>query len=183
MRIAVAPAALRLPIIRHLMGWIGCVSAEQASMRRALANGDNVGLYPGGIAEMVRTVGNVERLVLLKRKGFVRAALEQGISIVPVFVFGQSVVFGQLPLPTWVETLSRWLRASIVLPYGRFGLLVPRRLPLLYAIGAPIACPRTPSPTPAQVDEVHAGVVAAVQELYDFYKGIYGWGDRPLLLE
>jgi hypothetical protein len=33
------------------------------------------------------------------------------------------------------------------------------------------------------VDEVHARVVTAVQELYDRHKAEYGWENRPLVIE
>jgi len=183
MRIAVASNALRVPIVRHLMGWIGCVGASQASIGRALQQGDSVCIFPGGIGEMVRTDSSSERLLLGARKGFARLALQHGVPVVPVYVFGQSVAFGQLPLPAWVERLSRWLRVSLILPFGRFGLLIPRKLPLLYTIGAPILAARSPDPTASEVDAVHGATVAAVRDMYHFYRGAYGWGDRPLHVE
>ena len=48
-----------------------------------------------------------------------------------------------------VRALSRAIRASLILPYGRFGLLVPRKLPLLYAVGRPIECPGAGGPRPS----------------------------------
>lgn len=133
----VASVGYRAPLIRQLMGWIGCILANRGSIRAALGAGDSVAVFPGGIAEMVRTDASSERLVLQGRKGFVKLALEQGVPIVPVYVFGQSLLWSHLRLPG-LEAISRALRTALILPYGRFGLLVPRRLPLLYAIGEPI---------------------------------------------
>lgn len=183
MQIAVAPAALRLPFIRQLMGWIGCIRADKDSIRAALRRGASVGLFPGGIGEMLRTDAASERILLQDRKGFVQLALEQGVPIVPVYVFGQSVLWSQLQLPQWVQRLSRWLRVSLILPYGRFGMLVPHKLPLLYTIGEPIACPRLEGPSTEQITATHGAVVRAVRELYNFYKDIYGWQERPLVVE
>lgn len=42
-----------------------------------------------------------------------------------VQVFGNSETFKRLPLPSVVESVSRFLRASIVLFFGRWGLPVP----------------------------------------------------------
>lgn len=183
MRPAVAPAALRVPVLRHLMGWIGCVPVEKQAMRAILRMGASVGLVPGGIAEMLRTDWDCERVVLKSRKGFIQMALEEGVPIVPVYIFGTSTLCSNLQLPL-MERLSRWLRISLVLPYGRFGLLVPRRVPLLYAIGEAIECPGiNGKPTAAQVDDTHQRFLAAVEELYNFYKGCYGWQDRAIHVE
>mmetsp|Transcript_30636 Transcript_30636/g.101928 ORF Transcript_30636/g.101928 Transcript_30636/m.101928 type:complete len:354 (-) Transcript_30636:88-1149(-) len=186
MRMAVAPIGLRIPLIRQLMGWIGCIEANRSSISKALARGDSVGLFPGGIGEMMRTRADQENILLLQRRGFVKEAVKHGIPIVPVYVFGQSLAFGHLLMPAWVERLSRWMRASIILPFGRFGLLIPRKLPLLYAIGAPIVCPKLADgvvPSDGQVEEIHSLVVESVRDLYDFYKGMYGWDNRPLSIE
>lgn len=42
---------------------------DSGSIRKALKAGDSVGLFPGGVAEMVRTDGNQEKLLLRSRKG------------------------------------------------------------------------------------------------------------------
>lgn len=46
----------------------------------------------GGIAEMFMLERDREIIMLHKRRGFVRAALEAGVSILPVYYFGQSKV-------------------------------------------------------------------------------------------
>mmetsp|Transcript_39106 Transcript_39106/g.72594 ORF Transcript_39106/g.72594 Transcript_39106/m.72594 type:complete len:332 (-) Transcript_39106:59-1054(-) len=182
-RMAVAPVGLKVPLIRNLMAWIGSVGADKPSMSQAFKRGDSVCLFPGGIGEMMRTDSKVERLLLRERKGFVRVALEHGISIVPIFVFGQSETFLHTRLPSFVERLSRRLGVSIIFPYGRWGLLVPRKVPLLYAVGAPIAATSAGLTEEARVDDIHGKVVQAVHELYNFYKGTYGWSERTLSIE
>ncbi|CAE7195413.1 DGAT2 [Symbiodinium sp. CCMP2456] len=71
------------------------IRADKASISRALKNGDSVGLFPGGIAEMVRTDANTERLLLNSRKGVVKIAMEHKVPLVPVYVFGQSVLWSR----------------------------------------------------------------------------------------
>lgn len=176
MRIAAAWVSFRIPVIRQLMGWINTIPVDPSSIRKALKGGDSIGLFPGGVAEMVRTDSNQEKLLLRSRKGFVRLATEHGVPIVPVYVFGQSVLWSQLPMPSLVERLSRWLQASIILPYGRFGLLVPQKKSLLYAIGAPIE-------PGDNINTTHDAVISAVQTLYDTYKGLYGWENLALQID
>jgi 1-acyl-sn-glycerol-3-phosphate acyltransferase len=71
-------------------------------------------------------------VALLKgRKGFVRLALKTGAPLVPVYVFGNSKLLRLLKLPELFERMSRWSRISLTPFFGRFGLPIPFRLPLL----------------------------------------------------
>lgn len=183
-RVAVAPVGLWIPVVRHLMGWIGCVTVDRPSMARALKAGLSLSVVPGGIAEMVRTDSKMERLVLNSRKGLVQFALQNGVPLVPVYIFGTSTLWSQVTVPACVERLSRWLGVSLLLPYGRFGTLAPRKHRLLYAIGRPISgATSCGNPSSEEVDATHALLVSAVREMYDFYKGPYGWHNRPLSIE
>uniref|UniRef100_A0A7S1R5E7 Acyltransferase n=1 Tax=Alexandrium catenella TaxID=2925 RepID=A0A7S1R5E7_ALECA len=188
MKVATASISFRIPPLRHLLAWIGSIPADRASISAALRQGSSVCVFPGGISEMVRTGGACEQLVLNNRKGVIKLALEHGTPIVPVYVFGQTILWGQFPLPGWVERLSRRLRASLFIPFGRFGTLIPRKIPLLYCVGAPIALPKMGHPATDhlvqdQIDSAHRAVVDSVRELYDFYKGMYGWEERPLYID
>lgn len=71
LRIAAAQVSFRVPVIRQLMGWIDCIPADLPSIGKALQAGDSIGLFPGGIAEMVRTQSTEESLLLRARKGWV----------------------------------------------------------------------------------------------------------------
>ena len=53
-----------------------------------------------------------------------------------------------------METLSRKLKAGIMGFYGRWGLPVPRRVPLSLVV-APTKVAKIESPTVEQVDAVH----------------------------
>lgn len=183
-RCAVASSALTVPGLRHLMGWIGCLPVTPAAISAALKAGDSVGIVPGGIAEMMKTSMTMEHLVLEPRKGFVALAIEHGVPLVPVYVFGQSTLWTHLQPPAWVENISRNVGVSFILPWGRF-FLAPRKQQLLYAIGAPIATgtPDGRAPDRAHVDAVHRAFIEAIRRLYDANKAAYGWADRELLIE
>ena len=112
MRPVTADAALKMPVFRHLLGWVGAVGASKQSMLRTLRNGDSLCLIPGGIAEMflsrpgqknthsalvlrrfhrIHHTGQ-DTVLLNNRKGFVRLALEAGVDLVPTYCFGASLV-------------------------------------------------------------------------------------------
>jgi hypothetical protein len=70
----------------------GCVPATFKTLQKSLKKGNSVLVLVGGIAEMFHTKQDQEVIVLQRRRGFVRAALEAGVPLLPVYYFGQSQV-------------------------------------------------------------------------------------------
>ena len=71
-RTAVASVILQTPILKHLLGIFGLMSASSASLKKHLSKGGlegSVVLYVGGIAELFKSSVKEERLYLSKRKG------------------------------------------------------------------------------------------------------------------
>ena len=115
---------------------MGFISVDRKSFVAALKKGRSVCLIPGGIAEMfVCSYGNTKETLFIKnRKGFVKIALETGSQIVPCYCFGNSQTFtsgsGRV-----LKFVSRVLKASLVVFWGRGGLPVPHHVPMLTVIG------------------------------------------------
>jgi len=83
---AVASALLATPILKHVLGIFGLISASKKSMIRALQKKGVQGcvvLYVGGMAELFLSCENEEKLYLKQRKGFIKLALQQGVDVVP----------------------------------------------------------------------------------------------------
>jgi Diacylglycerol acyltransferase len=75
---AVADAVLYTPIIKHVLGIFGLVSASKKSMQRTMRKKGIAGsmvLYVGGMAELFLSCDKDERLYLKNRKGFIKLAL------------------------------------------------------------------------------------------------------------
>ncbi len=66
----------------------------------------------------------IQRVYLKKRKGFARIALERGASLVPIYYFGNSQLLDFLGGSN-ASRLSRSLRTSLLLYYGRWYLPIP----------------------------------------------------------
>ena len=175
MRPVVADIALRAPVFRHLLGWVGAIGASKPSMSRALQEGNSLMLIPGGVAEMFYSTPGKETILLRGRKGFVRLALETGTDLVPVYCFGNTRTLTLAPFIRLFETLARRLQFALVMFYGRWGLPVPHKVPLLYAVGARIPVVRLAKEhiTPEVVDALHDRFVAAMAALYDKYAVTY----------
>jgi len=173
-----------VPFYRHFFSWIGCRPATKDNLCR-LAKKGSVAIIVGGIAEMFMIKKHEEQILLKGRFGFVKAAVETGIDIVPVYYFGNSQIlnFG----PEFLAPLSRKLRLSIGWIYGVLGLPIPRKVELfmvvgrIVKVGSPIA--QGAPGYEAQVAKVHADVVAELHRMYDANKTKYGWSSRPLQIK
>lgn len=56
--------ACRLPVMRHVLTWIGCQRATSKDAMRSIKEGRSVGLCPGGVAEIFDTNNQNEVLFL-----------------------------------------------------------------------------------------------------------------------
>lgn len=98
----------------------GCIPASKSSLHKTLKAGHSALVLVGGIAEMFMLEWDREIIMLQKRRGFVRAALEAGVPILPVYYFGQSKVlsFGPkyvlLEHPLSVLPSAFWLLVALL---------------------------------------------------------------------
>lgn len=179
-----ATSVFHVPFWRHFITWIGSLPATKANFKRLLSHG-SVAVVVGGIAEMYMCHPRKERIKLAGRKGFIRIALEEQVDgIVPVYYFGQTRVldFG----PAWLQGVSRKIRVSLGVLHGRWGLPLPRQVPIYMVHGAPIPVPKVARDDPgfeAAVDALLGEALKGMQELYDRHRAEYGWADRPLSIE
>mmetsp|Transcript_38617 Transcript_38617/g.70247 ORF Transcript_38617/g.70247 Transcript_38617/m.70247 type:complete len:330 (+) Transcript_38617:123-1112(+) len=186
-----ADAIFSIPWLRRVMTWWGLTRVTRKSLLRTLTfpyPRNVVFLSPGGIAEMFYGIDE-EQLVLAKRKGFCKVALEGGTSLVPLYVFGANELFTRYWGPdSWAARFSKRISTSIVVWTGRFGLpfgFIAHKTKLVVVIGKPIHVDRVDSPTQEQVDELHAKYVDALRKLFHTYKGHMGkdWPRQMLYME
>ena len=76
-------AALRAPIFRQIMEWIGITDANRENCERILNNDGIIGISTGGVAEVFETDAQMEGdgdecIVLYCRKGLVKLAIRTG---------------------------------------------------------------------------------------------------------
>lgn len=195
-RPVVATATKFVPFLRMFLAWLDSVDAPKSSVHAALTsvnNNSSIGLSPGGIAEMFLaypkpfTHPNEEYALLSSRKGFIRLALQHNLPIIPIYCFGSSQMFKQLNMfPNFFEKLSKWLRISFILFYGRWGLPIPFRTKLLYVIGKPIFpnnndnCLIENVDDDCKVNDMHQRFCQEIQHIFDRHKESYGWADKIL---
>eukprot|EP00747_Dinoflagellata_sp_TGD_P050835 gnl/TRDRNA2_/TRDRNA2_146990_c0_seq1.p1 gnl/TRDRNA2_/TRDRNA2_146990_c0~~gnl/TRDRNA2_/TRDRNA2_146990_c0_seq1.p1 ORF type:complete len:319 (-),score=28.69 gnl/TRDRNA2_/TRDRNA2_146990_c0_seq1:62-955(-) len=183
LRSAAASIVLRLPIIRQVALWSGATDASRDNLRSRLRAGDTLLVVPDGIAGIFCSPSEeLEPVRLRNRRGIARLALESGVPVLPTFGFGNTSGLSALSTPG-MESLSRWCQVSFLLPYGRWGLPVPRREPMLLAVGEPVHLPKPAEPgrpSDSEVEAAHQQLLAAIEAVFEEHKVAYGWSHRRL---
>jgi len=198
-RPVVATATKLFPLVRTLISWMDGVDASRSAVSRALSLSNDaggayrrVGISPGGIAEMFETYPksgfhrNDEAALLKQRNGIFKLALKHKLPIIPVYCFGATKMLRRVQLPEFMETLSRALKISLCLFFGKFGLPIPFRQKLMYVVGRAILPPSeaTNALTGEQFDivvqEMHEKFCDEIVRIFNNNKEYYGWGDKTL---
>jgi 1-acyl-sn-glycerol-3-phosphate acyltransferase len=128
----------KVPGVRALLTPYGTVPASPENMRRALARGAALLVYPGGDYETYRATWHSADIEFAHRTGFVRLALQLDVPIVPVVAIGgqeTALFLGQGEHVARLLHLHRLLRldvapVQIAPPWGVTVLDLPGRVPL-----------------------------------------------------
>ncbi len=119
-RLAIHRILFRVPVVRELLLWYGCVSASWDTMCEHLARGTVVGLVPGGVREMGPPVAPPSTR-------FLEHAYAHDVSVVPCYVAGEDEVCmiwrGEW---RWVRAIRRFMHTLIHYPFPTLSL--PRLL-------------------------------------------------------
>eukprot|EP01084_Bolivina_argentea_P116986 207791_1 len=184
-RSLVANFLFKLPIMRELCLWTGCIDASAKVAERALSFGHSLLIIPGGEHEQIMTEKGKEKLYLRNRKGFIKLALKHGIPIIPTYVFGITDVYqiwkGFLPLR---KMIVQRLRVCLLFYWGLWNLpFVPSKVPVRVVFGAPIRFPPLQKEgyvSQEELDAAHSTYITALTELFETNKTSIGYGNRQL---
>lgn len=175
----VANVLLHTPILRHFYFATGTRSADASSIQAILKEGGSAAVVVGGIAEMFLDTSDAERIYLKKRKGFVRLALREGAHIIPVFFFGNTRTLRKVD-SALLRTISRKLKMSIVIFYGRWGLPIPFRHPIKMVGGKHIRVEKCEEPSDELIERTLQRVIDTFVEMYEKHRP--EWEKRPLVI-
>eukprot|EP01090_Pellita_catalonica_P007977 TRINITY_DN18600_c0_g1_i1.p1 TRINITY_DN18600_c0_g1~~TRINITY_DN18600_c0_g1_i1.p1 ORF type:complete len:320 (-),score=36.46 TRINITY_DN18600_c0_g1_i1:103-1062(-) len=178
-----ASAIFMMPLFRHIYSWLGAVDASKEELLLQCRT-YNIAIIPGGVAEMMLSDKNEERIFIKKRKGFIKFALQTGLDLIPVYQFGNTQILDRLSskvgLFTW---LSRKFRASILIVLGRWYLPIPRKMPITSVYGEPIPVAKISSPSQEDIDKLHAKFQDDIVKLYEtWHTKIPGYENKELVV-
>ena len=153
---------------------VGVIAANRKSVSAALAQGEDVVVWPGGEVDAMRSWFKRDVASLAGRTGFVKQAIRSGVPILPVAtVGGHDTVF--------VLSEGKWLANAVDKVTGLKKTLRGANLPIIAGFPFPVAVEILPAhlPLPAKIrtelldpievvdDPDRAEDTAYVQKIYD----------------
>lgn len=195
-----------MPFFRELCLALGACSASAKSIRYLLSKstgGNAPILSVGGAAEAFYCKPGEYKLVLKKRKGFIKLALQSGTALVPVISFGETDIFDQVQaaegskLRKFQEFVRKLTSLAPVIPIGRGFFrdsigIIPRRKPLtclgknsthpilgvyvnfvFFLVGKPVYVAKVEDPTEDEINAVHEKFVNQLVDLFEQNKHRY----------
>ncbi|CAI5534377.1 unnamed protein product [Closterium sp. Naga37s-1] len=121
----------------------------------------------GGVKEIcLGTSPDYDTLYLMKRKGFIKVAMDEKVGIVPIYNFNENQIFR--PEPHWFLAFWEWVNNYVGLGVpgmrGYLQMPMPFRKELLFVVGKPLFAKDGEA-----VDEFHARYMDALKQLFDTY--------------
>ncbi|GJP42891.1 hypothetical protein CLOM_g13215 [Closterium sp. NIES-68] len=170
-------AIFRVPLLRQFWQWARLAPATRAVLSRVLQRGHPVIIVPGGVQECLFMAPGKEVAFVRSRFGFIRLALEQGVPVVPCFIFGQTAAYRWWkPGGAWYRAVARRMGFAPILFWGMWGSPIPLRTPLTVVVGKPIGQGHPdPHPSKERVAAVHAEYVSALERLFLDYRAQAGY--------
>ncbi|CAI7636005.1 unnamed protein product [Penicillium glandicola] len=188
-------ANFRIPFYREYALAMGLASVSRESCENILTRGgvDGEGMgraitiVVGGARESLNARPNSLRLVLKRRKGFVKLAIRTGADLVPVLAFGENDLYDQVdsdqhPLIHKLQMLVKQTLGFTIPLFHARGVfnydvgLMPYRTPLNIVVGRPIPVMQQQNRDKINdqyIDELHSRYVEELMRLWDQWKDVY----------
>lgn len=143
--------------------------------------GRGITIVIGGARESLDAQPHQLRLVLKRRKGFVKLAIRTGADLVPVLAFGENDLYEQVQLDEHPNVHKFQLLVKKILGFtiplfharGIFNYdvgLMPYRRPLNIVVGKPIRVMQSSKPEQEEIDRVHEDYIQELERIWDTWK-------------
>ncbi len=146
--------------------------------------GRAITIVVGGASESLDAEPHTLRLVLRKRKGFIKLAIRAGADLVPVLSFGENELYDQVQPHTHPRIhqtqlfLKKLLGFTIPLFHARgvfnydVGML-PYRTPVNVVVGRPIKVMQQAEPDESYLNEVHGLYIQELERIWHEWKDVF----------
>ncbi|KAF2832310.1 diacylglycerol O-acyltransferase 2A [Ophiobolus disseminans] len=182
----------KYPIYREYALRLGMASVSRESCENILSkggpNGEGMGraitIVVGGARESLDSQPGTIRLVLRRRKGFVKMAIRTGADLVPVLAFGENDVYDQLdteshPYVHKFQMLVKKIMGFTVPIFHARGIfnydvgMMPYRRPINIVVGRPIRVVQDKHPSNETLDDLHQKYINELLRLWDEHKDTF----------
>lgn len=183
----------QIPFHRDYLLSLGITSVAKKNALKVLEKDYSICIVVGGAQEsLLSKIGSAD-LVLKKRKGFIKLALETGnVGLVPCYSFGETDCYNILKTTerSYLHRLQLWVKENygftIPLFFARglfnydFGL-VPFRKPINIVVGRPIYVEKKyDNPSIDDINHYQKLYITELERIFNEYKGQFGYGDLEL---
>ena len=147
---------------------LGILYSDYSSMKQALVENTSISLYPGGMREMMYE----DSVILSRRRGIFKMALETGTPLVPIVSIGETSIFQMYSLPQWIQDLLKPYDACIGIPTLKTiqkyidMMWTPLKDPIISVIGDPILVEKVDTPTEIQISDLRSKYIDALKRMY-----------------
>jgi 2-acylglycerol O-acyltransferase 2 len=135
----------------------------------------------GGARESLDAQPYSLRLVLKRRKGFVKMAIRTGADLVPVLAFGENDIYDQFQPEQHPKIHKFQLLVKKVLGFtiplfharGVFNYdvgLMPYRRPMNIVVGRPVRVAQNPRPEQEEIDRIHEQYIQELERVWGTWK-------------
>lgn len=179
----------RIPIYREYALMMGLASVSRESCENILSKGGPnkegmsraITIVVGGARESLDAQPHSLRLVLKRRKGFVKLAIRTGADLVPTLAFGENELYDQVqpeqhPLIHKTQLIIKKVLGFTVPLFHARGVfnydvgMMPYRRPLNVVVGRPIKVQQAKVPDDTYVDEIHCLYTRELERIWDEWK-------------
>jgi 1-acyl-sn-glycerol-3-phosphate acyltransferase len=178
-----------IPLWRDLLEIYGVVPGTPENCAELMQNKAHILVFPGGAREAFKRSGEEHRLFWKQRTGFARMAVANKYPITPFFVYGADLGYDILwdysrmkknrvlsPLFRKKTRLNQLLRDGELFPplaLGRYNTLLPKKTPIIFKFGKPIATGKYKGATDHDTlwevrERVEDAVTQLMQEAIDY---------------
>ncbi|KAK5780001.1 hypothetical protein RI543_002541 [Arxiozyma heterogenica] len=167
------------PLYRDYLMTLGITSVSKKNALKVLDTNQSICIVVGGVRESLLGSTDSIELILNKRKGFIKLALQTGnVSLVPVFGFGETKCFRvyETEKGSVLNKFQIWVKQKVgfTIPIffarGLFNYdfgLIPFRTPLDIVVGKPIYIKeRYDHPNQTIIDHYHKLYVDELKRIY-----------------
>jgi len=150
-----AKVIFNIPGLREIFLSFALPGTPENFARLAKA-GRSVSIVPGGVPEMIlQSPGNKVKIVTA-HNGFIKLCLQHGVSLLPVFAFGENNMWEQTrPRKSIADWISRFTGGFYPFWYQGEYWCIPKRGPVVIVSATPISLPKVVQPSAQEVDFYH----------------------------
>lgn len=175
----------RVPFYREYLLSLGMASVSKKSCEALLQRNQSICIVVGGAEESLLARPGHMDLILRKRKGFIKLALQFGnVDLVPIVSFGENDLYDQVKndkeskLYKAQSILKKFLGFTLPLMHARgvFNYdvgVIPYRRPLNIIVGKPIHVPIIENPTKSDIDHYQNLYIKELTRVFDDNKQRY----------